>query len=113
MSYYNAYSSDFQTYWRYSMLTTGSKGSRFPAFKCLSAGVAVALVYFLLEPQPVQAYIDPGTGGMIIQGLIGLLAGALAMLVVFWKRVTFSIRKLFKHKSSASDETEGTDTDKT
>jgi len=95
------------------MLNPGSKGREFPLIKCLCAGLAVALLYCLLEPQPVQAYIDPGTGGLIVQGLIGLLAGSLAMLVVFWKRVTFSIKKWFKRKGTASDETEGADTDKT
>ena len=95
------------------MLNPGSKGRESPLIKCLCTGVAAALFYFLLAPQPVQAYIDPGTGGMIIQGLIALLAGTLAMLGIFWKRVTLSIKKLFKRTGSASDETEGADTDKT
>jgi hypothetical protein len=95
------------------MLNPGSKGSRFPIVKCLSAGVAFALLYCLLEPQPVQAYIDPGTGGLIIQGVIGLLAGSLAMLAIFWKRVTLSIKNWFKHKGSTPDETEDADKDKT
>ena len=93
------------------MLTPSSKESKSPFFKYVSSAALIALLFFLLEPQPVQAYIDPGTGGLIIQGLIGLLAGALAMLGIFWKRVIFSIKKIFKRTGSASDEAEGADTD--
>jgi len=91
------------------MLNPGSKGRESPLIKCLCTGVASALFYFLLAPQPVQAYIDPGTGGMIIQGLIALLAGSLAMLGIFWKRVTLSIKKLFRRSGKDANEDEEED----
>ena len=34
------------------------------------------------------AYLDPGTGSLIIQMAIGALVGGLLALKVFWKRVT-------------------------
>lgn len=45
-------------------------------------GVAV----FLL-PSHAHAYIDPGTGGLIIQIVAGGIAGSLVILRLYWGRV--------------------------
>ncbi len=42
-------------------------------------------------PTTVFAYFDPGTGSLIIQGLIG----AVAAVAVFWGRVKSFVRSLF------------------
>ncbi|MBI2832066.1 MAG: hypothetical protein HYX79_07400 [Chloroflexi bacterium] len=34
------------------------------------------------------AYVDPGTGSLVIQMAIGALVGGLVMVKVFWKRIT-------------------------
>ncbi len=46
-------------------------------------------VFFLV------AYIDPGTGSMIIKVFIGFLVGALLALKVFWVRVRAWVKNLF------------------
>lgn len=48
------------------------------------------LFYSGLTP---PAYIDPGTGSLIIQVLIGALAGGLVAAKIFWTR----IKKFFKN----------------
>jgi hypothetical protein len=39
----------------------------------------------------VFAYIDPGTGSMILQSLIGVLVGAGIILRVYWTKIKFVI----------------------
>lgn len=36
---------------------------------------------------PAYAYLDPGTGSMILQGIIGAIAVGAAYLSIFWHRV--------------------------
>lgn len=49
------------------------------------------VVFFCLSLQPAQAYLDPGTGSMIIQLLI---AGVLSALV-FFRQIGHGIKTLF------------------
>jgi hypothetical protein len=37
------------------------------------------------------AYIDPGTGSMIFQSLIGVLVGAVIVLKVYWTKIKLAI----------------------
>jgi len=50
----------------------------------LLALVALAVA---LWPANAQAYIDPGTGSFVIQGIIAAVVGAGFALKVFWKRI--------------------------
>jgi hypothetical protein len=50
------------------------------------------------------SYIDPGTGSLIIQILIGSVAGVLVAFKMSWKRVKNWIR----HKHPAKEEPENT-----
>ena len=36
---------------------------------------------------PAYAYLDPGTGSMLLQGLIGGIATAIAFLSIYWQKV--------------------------
>ena len=54
--------------------------------KILSAfGVTLALV--LLSESPVDAYLDPGSGSMLVQLLLGGVAGAAVILKLTWQRL--------------------------
>jgi hypothetical protein len=51
-----------------------------------------AVVFFgwysiLLLPSPAQAYLDPGSGSMLLQLLLGGVAGLTVLLKLFWHRV--------------------------
>ncbi len=50
----------------------------------LLALVALAVA---LWPANAWAYIDPGTGSFVIQGIIAAVVGAGFALKVFWKRI--------------------------
>jgi hypothetical protein len=43
---------------------------------------------------PVFAYLDPGTGSILIQGLIGGAAIAMSFLSIYWQKVkAFFVKK--------------------
>ena len=45
-------------------------------------------------------YLDPGTGSIIIQVLIALVVGGVAMIGVYWTRVKTFLRNLVKKKGN-------------
>lgn len=65
------------------------QGTRF-----LMAGGAAALL-LLLGSGPASAYIDPGTGGMLLQLLLGGIAGALVVIRLYWARFKGVVGRLF------------------
>ena len=54
---------------------------------------------------PAYAYLDPGTGSMLVQGLIGGIAVVMSFLSIYWQKV-----KAFFGKKEADTDTD-TDTD--
>jgi len=59
-----------------------------------------ALIY-LLSSAPALAYLDPGTGTIIVQALIGMVAGGLVAIRVYWHRI-----KSFLNRSASKPETD-------
>lgn len=55
------------------------------------------LLFGAIAPNPAHAYLDPGTGSMILQGL----AAGLVALLAFWSRARTLIRNFFKKDKSA------------
>ena len=57
---------------------------------------------WIVAPTPAFAYLDPGTGSMIIQGIIGAVAGLMVAGKLYWGKLTafFSNKK----KSDIGDE---------
>lgn len=47
------------------------------------AGLAV----YLSGITPAEAYLDPGTGSIIVQGIIGAVAGGLVLMKVYWQKI--------------------------
>lgn len=46
----------------------------------------LALASFFLFPDPAYAYIDPGTGSLILQSIIGAVVGGLVVFKLYWRR---------------------------
>ena len=53
--------------------------------------------YFTFQNQ-LYAYLDPGTGSIIIQAILGFIAAAGATITVYWKKFKEFFQKLFKSK---------------
>ena len=57
-----------------------SRMNRFP-------GAGVAALVFLAGTGTAHAYLDPGTGSAILQGVLGALAAAVVVGKLYWHRL--------------------------
>lgn len=80
------------------------KGKAMSGVKRFMAALTIALLFLVLTPKQAHAYIDAGTTGMIIQGLVGVLAGALVLVGVFRAKIGFFVRKMFNRSTKAINE---------
>lgn len=55
--------------------------------KSATAMTLVLLCCLLVLPHSALAYVDPGTGSFLIQGLIAAVVGAGVALKLFWHRI--------------------------
>ena len=55
--------------------------------KQIGAVSVITLALLMASSMPALAYLDPGTGSMILQGLIGLVAGALVAIKIYWAKI--------------------------
>ena len=56
--------------------------------------VVPAFFYFTF-PETLDAYLDPGTGSIILQVVIGVAVGGLFTVGLFWHRVKTFFKNLF------------------
>jgi nucleoside permease NupC len=59
----------------------------------------IVLLCLLIFPDRAYAYVDPGTGSIIIQFLLGFIVVGAVLLKVFWNRVLNFVKRLFKRNS--------------
>jgi hypothetical protein len=45
-----------------------------------------ALSIYIMSMNPAFAYLDPGTGSIIVQGIIGAIAGGLVVGRMYWHK---------------------------
>ena len=65
------------------------------------------LIFSLIAyTSPAYAYLEPGTGSILLQGLIGGMATAIAFLSIYWQKV-----KAFFGKEEADTDTDTADKD--
>jgi hypothetical protein len=58
---------------------------------------------------PALAYLDPGTGSIIVQGLLAGIAAVVVAGSVFWHRIKTKFNSLFRRrKSPATDSDQDT-----
>ena len=53
----------------------------------------LAAIGILAMPRLAHAYLDPGTGSIILQALIGGLIGAAALARIYWHRLKSFFRR--------------------
>ena len=61
---------------------------------------------FLFNVDSAHAYLDPGTGSILIQGLIAAIAGGLYTLKIYWHKI-----KMFLSSSTDENSEEDENTD--
>ena len=65
----------------------------------------LVVIFTFIDANSAYAYLDAGTGSMIIQILLGGLAGAAVILKVFWKRILAIFGKREKTEEKAKTKT--------
>jgi hypothetical protein len=61
---------------------------------------ALALAGMVAFADPAYPYLDPGTGSLLLQGLIGALAAAAAALALAWRNMKdYVARFLFPRRA--------------
>ncbi len=79
-----------------------------PKKSALSRGMtAVALIVCAVEP--AYAYLDPGTGNIILQAVLATVAGALVSLKLYGQKILILFKRMFAgdSKSPPASEPEG------
>ena len=57
-----------------------------------------AFSILLLSTKPAYAYLDPGTGSMVIQALIAAVAAISVSIGIFWGRFKSFLGRMFGRK---------------
>jgi hypothetical protein len=65
--------------------------------------VLLLLATGLIVPGDAFGYIDPGTGSVMFQVLVGLLIGAIATLKLYWAKLKKFLSGLFSGKKDPGD----------
>ena len=56
--------------------------------------IASVTALLIIAIEPAYAYLDPGTGSMLLQGLIASIAGGLMIIKLYWYKIkTFLFRR--------------------
>ena len=58
----------------------------------------LSLVVFMLLTSKSFAYLDPGTGSIILQAIIGFIAASIATLTVYWNKFKNFFTRIFSKK---------------
>ena len=63
--------------------------------KILSLLYILTLIIF---PTKAFAYLDPGTGSIILQAILGFIAASITTISIYWTKFKSLISKLFNKK---------------
>ncbi|MBK8164846.1 MAG: hypothetical protein IPK64_02660 [bacterium] len=64
--------------------------------------LVLLLVPAVMFPAPAQAYVDPGSGSLAVQGIIAAILGVGLTLRLYWRR----IRDRLRGRPQRDDETD-------
>lgn len=56
------------------------------------------LILLIIIPDYAYAYLDPGTGSIIFQAILGFIAAVISYFFFFWKKVKSLFKKIFCKK---------------
>jgi uncharacterized membrane protein YdcZ (DUF606 family) len=58
----------------------------------------------LLSSRDAFAYLDPGTGNMLLQSVIATIAGSLLVIKVYWRRFVDFCKRKSSARSNLNDD---------
>ena len=51
-----------------------------------------------MTPSKAYAYLDPGTGSIILQAILGFIAAAITSISIYWTKFKSLLNKIFRKK---------------
>lgn len=66
--------------------------------KMQSVAVKAVFLMALCTPGVALAYLDPGSGSLLLQGLIALAGGVVATVGVYWRATLGLFNRLFRKR---------------
>jgi len=66
--------------------------------------IVLSTAYLISLFVPAYAYLDPGTGSMLLQGLIAGVATATPVVALYYQRLKLALHGLFNRKRKGSAE---------
>jgi hypothetical protein len=61
------------------------------------------LILALMTPSKAYAYLDPGTGSIILQAILGFIAAAITSISIYWTKFKSLLNKIFRKKKDNFD----------
>ena len=58
----------------------------------------ILIIFISLNSFNAYAYIDPGTGSVLLQALLGAIAAVGAYITLYWRKFKNFLNKIFKEK---------------
>ena len=58
--------------------------------------LVLILTYLFCSISNANAYLDPGTGNIILQAILAFIAGAAATISLWWMNLKIFIKKVFR-----------------
>lgn len=69
----------------------------------ITTAVVIANLLDLAAPGDALAYIDPSTGSMLFQAIIGAVAAAIVALRLFWSNIKHSFKRDHSRKNPSRE----------
>ena len=69
----------------------------------LKINFIVAIMVICFWVTPAYAYLDTGTGSILLQGLLAGIAGLVTIITFYWGKVKIFFSKISRSKDSPED----------
>lgn len=66
--------------------------------------ILLSILFYSLNIKNAFAYLDPGTGSIILQAIIAVIATTSATLAYYWRKIKIVFKKLFEKKKNLPEE---------
>ena len=66
--------------------------------------ILVIIMFIFFLNNNAHAYLDPGSGSIILQAILGFIAAALATASYYWTKLKIFFSKLFKKEKKSESE---------
>ena len=66
--------------------------------------ITISFLFFFTFTSQAKAYLDPGTGSIILQAILGFIAAAAAAASFYWNKVKLFFSKIFKKDQKEKNE---------